>query len=53
YYEEVFALSEALERLSSLPRELNNWYGPKLSSGSSFRRGPNIMMLLGYFVAAE
>ena len=27
YHEEVIALTEALERLSSLPRELNYWYG--------------------------
>ncbi len=27
YHEKVIVLTEALERLSSLPRELNQWYG--------------------------
>lgn len=36
YHEEVLALSEALERLSSLPRELNNWYGKYTSARKKY-----------------
>lgn len=46
YHEEVVALSEALERLSSLPRELNNWYGKYTSARKKYE--DSLKLLQGY-----
>jgi len=46
YHEEVLALSEALERLSSLPRELNNWYGKYTSARKKYE--DSLKLLQGY-----